>query len=86
MPGGRGEPVCFTFDGEPVAAFACETLAGALLAAGVRDLGRNPVDSSPRGLFCAMGTCQECVVLVDGNLMEACRTPVRDGMVVLMAE
>jgi predicted molibdopterin-dependent oxidoreductase YjgC len=33
-----------------------------------------------------MGACQECVVEVDGSLMEACRTPVRDGMVVTQAE
>jgi predicted molibdopterin-dependent oxidoreductase YjgC len=44
------------------------------------------VDGSSRGLFCAMGACQECVVEVDGSLMEACRTPVRDGMVVTQTE
>jgi D-hydroxyproline dehydrogenase subunit gamma len=78
----RGETVSFSFDDVPVMGFAGETLAAALLAAGIRALGRNPVDGTPRGLFCAMGACQECVVLVDGTSVEACRARVRDGMVV----
>jgi len=82
MAGTRGQTVSFSFDDVTVTGFAGETLAAALLAAGIRALGRNPVDGTPRGLFCAMGACQECVVLVDGSTAEACRTRVRDGMVV----
>ncbi len=67
-------------------AFAGETLAAALLASGIRGFGRNPADGSSRGLFCAMGACQECVVNVDGSLVEACRTSVRDGMAVTQVE
>lgn len=78
----RTQPVEIFFQGEPVAAFAGEMLAVALLAAGRPVLGSNPVDGMPRGMFCAMGVCQECLVLVDGTLTEACRTPVRVGMVV----
>ena len=76
------QPVEFFFQGELVGAFAGETLAVALLAAGRSVLGSNPVDGAPIGLFCAMGACQECLVLVDGTLVEACRTRVRAGMVV----
>jgi D-hydroxyproline dehydrogenase subunit gamma len=86
MPSRRHQPVRFSFDGEPVLAFAGETLAAALLASGIRAFGRSTVDGSSRGLFCAMGACQECVVEVDGSLVEACRTPVRDGMAVTTAE
>lgn len=78
----HGAPVMLIFDDRPVMAELGETLAAALLAAGIRDLGTNPEDGSPRGMFCAMGVCQECVVLVDGVRVEACRTLVRDGMVV----
>ena len=81
----RALPVEFLFQGESIAAFAGETLAVALLAAGRSVLGSNPVDGTPIGLFCAMGVCQECLVLVDGTLTEACRTPVRAGMVVQRA-
>jgi predicted molibdopterin-dependent oxidoreductase YjgC len=78
----RGAAVRFQFDGASMTADEGETVAAALLAAGVRHLGNNPEDGSPRGLFCAMGVCQECVVLVDGARVEACRTIVREGMVV----
>jgi predicted molibdopterin-dependent oxidoreductase YjgC len=85
MPGHRRQPVCFSFDGKPIAAFAGETLAAVLLAAGIRVLGHNREDLSPSGMFCAMGVCQECVLLVDDRLVEACRTQVRDGMTVRRA-
>jgi len=81
----RGASVRFEFDGQAMTAYAGETLAASLLAVGTRDLGSNPIDGSPRGVFCAMGVCQECVVLVDGVRVEACRTIVRDGMVVRRA-
>jgi D-hydroxyproline dehydrogenase subunit gamma len=81
----RSQPVEILFQGKPVAAFAGEMLAVALLASGQSMLGSNLVDGTPIGLFCAMGVCQECLVLVDGALTESCRTPVRAGMVVQRA-
>ena len=83
--GARGQLVRFSFEDDAVTAFAGETVAAALLAAGVRVLGRNAVDATPRGVFCAMGSCQECLVLVDGTKVEACRARVREGMVVQRA-
>jgi D-hydroxyproline dehydrogenase subunit gamma len=76
----RGARVRFRFDGQEIEAFAGESIAVALLARGIRTLRRAPVDGGPRGLFCAMGLCQECVVLVEGRRVEACREPVRDGL------
>ncbi len=76
----RGAPVRLRFDGADVAAHDGEMLATALLAAGIRTLRLAPGDSGPRGLFCAMGSCQECAVLIDGQRIEACRVAVRDGM------
>jgi D-hydroxyproline dehydrogenase subunit gamma len=81
----RAQPVTILFEGKAVGAFAGETLAVALFASGQSMLGTNPIDGTPVGLFCAMGVCQECLVLVDGVLTEACRTPVRAGMVVQRA-
>ena len=34
----------------------------------------------PRGIFCGMGVCHDCVMLVDGVPLRTCMTPVRDGM------
>ena len=81
----QSQQVRFSFDDILITAVAGEMLATALLAHGIRALGRNPVDGTPRGLFCAMGVCQECVLVVDGTMVEACRTRVRDGMVVRRA-
>jgi predicted molibdopterin-dependent oxidoreductase YjgC len=42
---------------------------------------RRMPDGSPRGLFCGMGLCFDCLVCVDGHPgVRACVTTVRDGM------
>ncbi len=88
-PGGRlaslaiqptGIPVPFTFDGRPLAGFEGETLAAALTAAGILGLRRTR-DGAPRGVFCGMGICFECVVDVDGRPgQRACLTKLAAGM------
>lgn len=55
-------------------------LASALLAEGLRRLRVSPRLGAPRGAFCFMGVCQECLVTVDERLSRACQTPVREGM------
>jgi predicted molibdopterin-dependent oxidoreductase YjgC len=82
IKGSRGPALRFGFDGRNVEAFAGETIAVALLAAGIPGFALNPVDGTPRGQFCAMGTCQECIIYVDGLAREACRTIVSDGLMV----
>ncbi|MDE2334031.1 MAG: (2Fe-2S)-binding protein [Rhodospirillales bacterium] len=79
----RGRPLRFFFDGTPIDAFAGESVASALLAAGVRSLRASPRAGAPRATFCWMGICQECTVVADGVRRPACRTEVRDGMIVL---
>ncbi|KRE15999.1 hypothetical protein ASE66_09485 [Bosea sp. Root483D1] len=74
--------VSFRFDGEMLTASEGETLAAALYAQGRRTLRTSRDDDGPRGAFCFMGVCQECVVSIDGRLTEACRTPVHEGLVV----
>lgn len=75
-----GEPVVFHFEDRPVPAFEGESVAAALLAWNVRHLRDSPRAGTARGLFCAMGVCQECVVVVDGRTVAACLEPVRGGM------
>ncbi len=79
----RSDQVTVAVDGRPLQAFAGEILAAALFAAGVRRLRASPRVGAPRGMFCLMGTCQECLVRVDGRRALACQEPVRDGMVVV---
>ena len=79
----RGAPLFFTFDGRAVPAYPGETIAAALLAAGIRTLRRSPRADHARGAFCWMGLCQECTVVVGGERKPACRTPVAEGLSVL---
>lgn len=74
--------VSFSFDGERLSAYEGETLAAALYAQERRTLRTSRDDGGPRGAFCFMGICQECVVLIDGRRTEACRALVREGLVV----
>lgn len=80
----RGRTVTITVDGEPLAAHLGESIAAALLASGRRHLRNSPTGGTPRGMFCAMGVCQECVVYVDGRAVTGCQTPVRDGLAVTL--
>ncbi|MEO3427509.1 (2Fe-2S)-binding protein [Pelagibius sp. CAU 1746] len=82
-PGGgiaRAKPVGFRFDGATYEAPAGESLAAALLANGIHHLRDGPEDRRPRGAFCYMGLCQECLVEIDGAYVEACRTPISQGL------
>jgi predicted molibdopterin-dependent oxidoreductase YjgC len=77
----RGAPVGLSFDGEPIEAFEGETIAAALLAGGTRATRVTRRGGRPRGLFCAIGACHDCLVRVDGSSpVRSCLTPVRDGM------
>jgi aerobic-type carbon monoxide dehydrogenase small subunit (CoxS/CutS family) len=78
-----GEPR-FTFfvDGDPVQALAGETIATALLAAGRRTLRHTGTRGEPRGLYCVMGVCWECAVVIDGRTVRSCMTPAAPGLAV----
>ena len=78
----RGPEAWLSVDGRAVRAHAGESLAAALAAAGILALRRSPTAGTPRGMFCLMGICQECVVTCDERILAACLEPVRDGMVV----
>ncbi|MBK9519802.1 MAG: (2Fe-2S)-binding protein [Anaeromyxobacter sp.] len=68
-------------DGVAVPARAGEPIAAALLAAGRPLLARSHKYHRPRGPFCLAGSCQACLVRVDGQpSVRACRTPCRDGL------
>lgn len=61
-----------------------ECLAVALAVVGVSILRHSPMAGGPRGVFCLMGSCQECLVHVDGAPVLACMEPVRPGMRVML--
>jgi aerobic-type carbon monoxide dehydrogenase small subunit (CoxS/CutS family) len=68
-------------DGEPITAFAGETVAAALFAASRRTLRITAVAGTPRGVFCGMGVCYDCLVVIDGEpSRRACLTFAAEGM------
>jgi D-hydroxyproline dehydrogenase subunit gamma len=77
--GRRDRPVRITVDGEPVEGAAGQSIAGILLAAG-RQSWRHGPSGSPRGVFCGIGVCFDCLVTVNGQRdVPACRRRARDG-------
>jgi D-hydroxyproline dehydrogenase subunit gamma len=76
----RGAAVTVTVDGRPVTAYLGETVATVLLAEG-SGMTRTTVAGSPRGIFCGMGVCFDCLAVVDDvPNTRTCMTWVRDGM------
>ena len=74
--------VTFTLDGEAVEAVAGETLLAALLSIRSWPLRSTESAHAPRGMFCGMGVCMDCLVHVEGEgLVRACTTFVRAGLV-----
>jgi predicted molibdopterin-dependent oxidoreductase YjgC len=73
--------ITFCFDGTDIRARDGETVAAALLAAGVRVFRTMPRSGEERGGFCMVGRCSDCLMTVDGMLnVQVCITPVREGM------
>lgn len=72
--------VLIEVDGEQIACRPRTTVAAALLAAGRRTWRRTP-QGAPRGLFCGIGLCFDCLLTVDGAPnVRACVTLVAPGM------
>jgi predicted molibdopterin-dependent oxidoreductase YjgC len=76
-----GAAVTMLVNGKPMPARRGQTVAAAMLAAGQRVLRHTRNAGKPRGLFCAMGVCFDCVMTIDGKAgVRACMTRVEDGM------
>lgn len=82
LPDPHFAPDCtIRVDGAPVPARSGEPVAAALLAAGRPLLARSHKYHRPRGAFCLAGSCQSCLVRVDGQpSVRACRTACREGL------
>lgn len=67
------------FDGKTVLARSGQTIAEALLANGVRILRMTRKQAS-RGVYCGMGACYECRMIVNGiPNVRTCVTPATPG-------
>lgn len=81
---GKGRPVTFTFDGKVMEGYEGEPIAVALKANGVMTHRYTAGRHKPRGIFCAIGRCTDCVMIVDGKPnVRTCVTPLKEGMEIL---
>ena len=81
LPEAAGDTVAFTLNGARTTARAGDTVAAALLTAGISHCRTTPVSGAKRAPYCMMGVCFECLVTIDGiGNRQACLIPVRQGM------
>jgi NADH dehydrogenase/NADH:ubiquinone oxidoreductase subunit G len=77
-PGGT-----LTYEGRIIPFRAGDSVAAALLAAGIAHFRDHPVSGKPQAPYCMMGVCFECLVTIDGDQnRQSCLIPAEEGMVV----
>ncbi|MFF9276076.1 (2Fe-2S)-binding protein [Streptomyces griseosporeus] len=80
-------PYTFTFDGRTLTALPGQTLAAALWAAGIMSWRTTRGGGAPRGVFCGIGVCHDCLATVNGRTNQrACLVAVQPGDVVTVQE
>jgi hypothetical protein len=73
----------FSFDGRPIPYESGQSVGAALLASGIRSWRSTRRTGTPRGLFCGIGVCFDCLVTVDGVANErACLRAATPGLAV----
>lgn len=76
-------PVTITVNGEPMTGVTGQSLAGVILAGGTLGFRRTSVAGRPRGVFCGIGVCYDCLVEVnDQRDVRACQRRAAEGDVV----
>ena len=75
-----GPPFEITFDGRPVSALPGQSVAAALWAADILAWRTTRVGGRPRGAFCGIGQCYDCLATINGSPnRRACLGPARPG-------
>lgn len=76
-----GKKVKFYFNGQQLEGYEGETIAAALHANGIRTMRESIRFHRPRGLFCNIGNCSSCLMVVDGvPNVRVCVEKLRAGM------
>jgi predicted molibdopterin-dependent oxidoreductase YjgC len=77
----KGKKIQFTFDGQPMEGFENEPIAIALRSNNVLIHRYTTRRNEPRGMFCAIGRCTDCIMVVDGRPnIRTCVEPLKAGM------
>jgi sarcosine oxidase subunit alpha len=81
--GDKGATLTLMVDGKEIRARIGDTVASAMLAAGIGRFRTTPVSGAARAPYCMMGVCFDCLVTIDGvGSRQACLVPVREGMAI----
>jgi hypothetical protein len=76
-----GPPITVFVEGKPIVVHAGDTAAAAAMLAGLSHTRTSPVDNSPRAPYCMIGTCFECLLVIDGVASrQGCLVQVREAM------
>lgn len=73
----------FNFDGQRIEFRHGSTIGAALAAAGIKAWRTTRKEGRPRGLFCGMGVCYDCLITVNGrSSLRACLVAAQPNDVV----
>ena len=79
----REQTFSIRIDGNHHTVAAGITVAAAMLSVGVTRFWDTRYGNTPRGPFCMMGVCFDCLCVIDGQPnRQACMTTVREGMTI----
>jgi len=80
-PARETDLVSITIDSKEIKAIKGEMIAAALLANNIRIHRFTSKRKEPRGIYCGIGQCTDCVMVVNGKPnVRTCITPVEEGM------
>jgi len=73
------QPFQFRFEGKAIDAYPGDTIASALIASGILGFCVDR-QGAQRGVYCGMGVCGDCRVLVGDRSLRACLEPARENL------
>ena len=83
MTAEAGTPFTIELDGEAIPVEPGQSVAAALIGAGRRSWRRTRIGDRPRGVFCGIGVCFDCLATINGTPNQrACLVEARPGDVV----
>jgi len=73
--------ITFYFEDRVIKAFEGDSIASALWANNIKVFRYSEKFREPRGLYCAIGLCNSCIMVVDGRPnVRTCIYPVKEGI------
>ncbi|WP_074506253.1 (2Fe-2S)-binding protein [Corynebacterium glutamicum] len=79
----KSKTISITFDRRKINGEQGQTIAGLLMSNGISTWRTTSKNARPRGLFCGIGICFDCIVTVNGQRdVRACQRRCQDGDII----